>query len=238
LISLCLTAILPPCGLASQGTICLASRPPSSSFGIASAIIFILPHKRYHGVIFHRLHGHASLGNSIFYFASLFPPSGQYYLLFGPSSNIIFYFAPQPRPSGDTIFYSTQRPCHSGKIFVYLAPRLRLSKKNASYNPSGLFASGFCELPWCPFLPGSSRIPFIGIGVAYLVMPCDEQPFASFLMLTQGFHSLVLVLLLLQPCGQITICIHLMHTHIPLTPSSRGMPPELVFCYGYMQLTY
>jgi hypothetical protein len=141
-----------------------------SSFGIASAIIFILPHKRYHGVIFHRLHGHASLGNSIFYFASLLQPPGQYYLLFGPSSNIIFYFAPQPRPSGDTIFYSTQRPCHSGKIFVYLAPRLRLSKKNASYNPSGLFASGFFVS-----FPGTH---------SYLVL--------------QGFHSSALVLLFLQ----------------------------------------
>jgi hypothetical protein len=42
----------------------------------------------------------------------------------------------------------------------------------------------FCELPWCPFLPDSSRLPFIGFGVAFLAMPCDEQPFASFLMLS------------------------------------------------------
>ncbi len=116
--------------------------------------------------------------------------------------------------------------CHSGRIFFYLAPQLHLSRQNSSYNPSGLFASRFCKLPWCPFLPGSSRIPFIGIGVAYLVMPCDEQPFASFLMLTQGFHSLVLVLLLLQTCGQTAFCILLMHTHIPLTPFSWGTPLE------------
>jgi hypothetical protein len=57
-------------------------------------------------------------------------------------------------------------------------------------------------------------------------------------MLTQGFSSLALVLLLLQPHGQTAFCIILMHTHIPLTPFSQGMPLELVFLYGYPQSTY
>jgi hypothetical protein len=88
--------------------------------------------------------------------------------------------------------------------------------------------AAFCELPWCPFLPSSSRLPFIGIDVAFLVTSCNKQPFASFLMLPQGFCSLVLVLLLLPPHGQTASCILLMPTHIPLTPFSWGAPLELV----------
>ncbi len=42
----------------------------------------------------------------------------------------------------------------------------------------------FCELPWRPFLPDSSRPPFIGFGVDCIATPCNEQPFASFLMLS------------------------------------------------------
>ncbi len=125
-------------------------------------------------------------GQKYLLFCRTVHPSGQYYHLFGPSGDVIFCFAPWLRPSGDTIFYSTQRLCHPGKIFFYLVPRLRLSRQNSSsYNPSGLFAKRlFCELPWRPFLPDSSRLSFIGIGVASLEMPCNKQPFAFFLMLS------------------------------------------------------
>ncbi len=113
------------------------------------------------------------------------------------------------------------------------------SGQNSSYNPSGLFVSGFLQAaPWLPFLPGSSGLPFIGVGVAFLVMPCNEQSFASFLMLTQGLRSLGLELLLLRPHGWTAFCIILMPTHILLTPFSWGMPLELVFLYGYPQSTY
>jgi hypothetical protein len=180
---LCLTAVPPPHGDSSgshlpHSFLCLMAIHLSGRyhhrFGLTWVISSLIwPHHR------------APPGGSIFYFASPPRPSGQYYLLFGPLGDIIFYFASWPCPSGDTVFYSTQRPCHSGKIFFYLAPRLRLSRKNSSYNPSGLFMSGiFCKLPWCPFLPNSSRLPFIGFGVGCLAMPCNEQPFASFLMLS------------------------------------------------------
>jgi hypothetical protein len=48
----------------------------------------------------------------------------------------------------------------------------------------------------------------------------------------------MLVLLLLQPCGQTAFCILLMHTYTPLTPFSWVTPLELVFLYGYPQSTY
>ena len=48
-----------------------------------------------------------------------------------------------------------------------------------------------------------SRLPFISVGVAFVVTPLDELPFASSLMLIQWFCSLTLVLLFLQ-CHQAT----------------------------------
>ncbi len=42
----------------------------------------------------------------------------------------------------------------------------------------------------------------------------------------------------LATTSSLAVCILLMHTHIPLTPFSWGMPLELVFLYGYPQLTY
>jgi hypothetical protein len=51
---------------------------------------------------------------------------------------------------------------------------------------------------FCILSDAHSRLPLIGFGVASLATPCDKQPFASFLMLTQGFCSLALVLLFLQ----------------------------------------
>jgi hypothetical protein len=179
-----------------------------SSFGIASAIIFIWPCEHYHSIFLLASRSRLS-GSSIFYFASSPCPSGQFYLLFGPSGNIFFYFAPQPHPSSDTIFYSTQWPHHSAKIFFYLAPRLRLSRQNSPYNPSGLVASGYLQadlapIPtwffkasvhwcWCCFYCNAmqqttlcilsdahSRLLFIGVGVAFCCNPIDEQSFLSF----------------------------------------------------------
>jgi hypothetical protein len=43
-----------------------------------------------------------------------------------------------------------------------------------------------------------SRLPFISVGVAFVVTPLDELPFASSLMLIQRCCSLALVLLFLQ----------------------------------------
>jgi hypothetical protein len=34
--------------------------------------------------------------------------------------------------------------------------------------------AAFCKLPWRPFLPGSSRLLIIGVGDAFLVMPCNK----------------------------------------------------------------
>jgi hypothetical protein len=124
-------------------------------------------------------------------------PSGQYYLLFGPSGNIIFYFAPWLCPSVDTVFYSTQRQSHSGKIFFYLAPQMHLSRQNSTCNPLGFFVSGFLQaalapiptwffkasIQWhfccfscnamqqtafCILSDAHSRLLFIGVGVAFV----------------------------------------------------------------------
>jgi hypothetical protein len=102
-----------------------------------------------------------------------------------PPSAILFSI--QPYGHAILAIYFSIRPhsCASpGKIILLVTHQ-------------GFLQAAFCELHWRPFLPGSSRLLFIGVGVASFAMPCDEQPFASFLMLTQGFHSLGLVLLFL-----------------------------------------
>ncbi len=87
-------------------------------------------------------------------------------------------------------------------------------------------------------------------------MPGNEWPFASFLMLTWGFCSSVLVSLLLWPCGQMASCVpsgaHSPGWRATLWPWTicgsndykfrwylylNGMPLELVY-YGYLQLAY
>jgi hypothetical protein len=153
-----LMAVSPPHGDSS------GSHPPHSFLCLMAICLSRQYHHRFgltwamSSLIWH--HCRVPPGSSIFYFASPPRPSGQYYLLFSPSGDIILYFAPWPCPSGDTVFYSTQWPRYSGKIFFYSAPWLRLSRQDSSYNPSGLFTRGiFCELPWRPFLPDSSRLP-------------------------------------------------------------------------------
>jgi hypothetical protein len=165
-----------------------------------------------------------------------------------PLNNIIFYSA--LLAVSTSIFPHGRAPL--GILFSIRPDNHTILAKYFSIQPHGCASPGnillithqgflravFCELPWRLFLPGSSRFPFISIGVAFLAMLCNEQPFVSFQMLTQGFRSLALVLLLLQPCGRTAFCILLMHTHIPLTPFSWGTSLELVFLYGYPRLTY
>ena len=59
-------------------------------------------------------------------------------------------------------------------LYLLLAPTLELHHS----------IRAICKLLCCPFLPGSSKLPFISVGIAFLATLYDEQPFASFLMLT------------------------------------------------------
>ncbi len=175
--------------------------------------------------------------------------------LFGPSGNIIFYFAPRLSSFGDTIFHSTLRSCHSGNIFFYSATQLRLSRQNySSCNPSGLFASGFLRaalapIPtwffkasvhrrWCCFFCNAmrrtafcilsdahSRLPFIGIGVAFLMTPGDAQPLHPF------WRSLT------RMTGHALASDNPIKNSIDTFISEGRLPLELVY-YGYPQSNY
>jgi hypothetical protein len=139
-----------------------------SSFGIGSATIFIWPHECYHGVLFHRLHGCASPASSIFYFASPLCPSRQYYLLFCPSGNIIFYFPHGHAPP--VILFSIQPDGHAilAKYFSIWPQGCSSPGKILLITHQGFLRAAFCKLPWRPFLPDSSRLLFIGVGVVFL----------------------------------------------------------------------
>jgi hypothetical protein len=55
--------------------------------------------------------------------------------------------------------------------------------------------------------------PFIHAGVVFLATPCNKQPFASFLMLTQGFHLLALVLLFVVTPWRTNSLLHPFNAH-------------------------
>ena len=103
-------------------------------------------------------------------------PFWQYYLLFCPTAMppaILFSIQPNGHAILAKYFSIWPHGCTSpGKILL------------VTHKGFLRVVFFFCELPWRPFLPGSSRLPFIGFVVASLVTLCNEQPFASFLMLS------------------------------------------------------
>ncbi len=151
-------------------------------FGLLDTIVFFWHCKRHHLYLaswalsrctFCRLHSLASLGSSIFYFASPPCPSGQY-LSFGPSDNIIFDFSPRLRPSGIFFLLNPTAASLWQNIFLFGPTVAPLQEKKHLITHKGFLQAAFCKLPWCPFLPGSSRLPLISVGVTFLATPCNK----------------------------------------------------------------
>jgi hypothetical protein len=149
----------------------LASRPPSTSFGIASAIIFILPCKRYHGKLSCRLHGGASPGSSIFYYAS------PHALL----DDIIFYLAPQAILSS-----ILPHGCAPPMILFSIQP-----------NGHAILAKYFSIWPYGCASPGKILLLITHQGFLRAAFFASCPGAHSYLIL-QGFRSSALVLLVLR----------------------------------------
>ncbi len=111
----------------------------------------------------------------------------------------------------------------------------------------------FCKLLWRPFLPSSSRLPFIGVGVVFLATPCNDQPFASCLMLSlkASIHwhwycfsyntgwgtAFVSFLMLTHQDDRSCFGLGLSDFEFNWYLNLRETPLELV-CYGHPQSTY
>jgi hypothetical protein len=95
-----------------------------------------------------------------------------------PLDDIIFYLAPLVILSSIfshchaplAILFSIQPYGHAilSKYFSIWSHGCASPGKILLITHQGCLQAAYCELPWRPFLPGSSRLPFIGIGVAFL----------------------------------------------------------------------
>jgi hypothetical protein len=181
---LCLAAIILPRGLASRCIfvrllghhhLLLASRAPSSSFGIASTFIFCWHLECYHLLLALQVPSSSfSIRNTI---------TAYFFIGFTIASlrEVVSSILPHCAPLWKIL--SSIWPLWRYYLKISIQPHGCTSPGNILL----LIAhQGFLRaaLPWRPFLPDSSRLPFIGVGVAFLAMPCNEQPFASFLMLS------------------------------------------------------
>ena len=89
-------------------------------------------------------------------------------------------------------------PCRRASPAISNAPIIELTAPSFSFFPKLLGLLIHATKSLLRLSDSHSRLPFISVGVAFVVAPLDELSFASSLMLIQRCCSLALVLLFLR----------------------------------------